>query len=264
VFLLEVVRRYEEGRSPGHRLGTWCCGAAPPPPGLIERADRVGVRAFRAYGMTESSGTCTLAAPTDPLSSRAETDGRVVGGAEVQAVGDDRETLPPGQVGELRIRGPQLLLAYTDAAHTTAQIDAEGWFYTGDIGEVDQDGWVRLRGRLKDIINRGGEKFSTRDIEESIGSHPDVATVAVVGVPHNRLGEAVAAFLTLAPGARWHGPQPLLEHLDRLALAKAKRPVEWHVLDALPMTPTGKLQKAKLLEMRSAMDRPTGNSEVLR
>lgn len=265
VFLADVVSRYEHGASPGYRLDLWCCGAAPPPPGLVERAEKVGIRAFRAYGMTESSGSCTLARRGDPLALRAGTDGRVVDGAQVQAVDEHRAPLPDGEQGELRVRGPQLLIGYTDAGHSAAQIDGDGWFYTGDVGVVDGEGWVQLRGRLKDIVNRGGEKFSTRDIEESIGAHPDVASVAVVGVPDERLGEVVGAFLVLAPGASWHGPGPVLEHLDRLALARPKRPVEWHVLDELPMTATGKVQKTKLLQMRSGVDRtPREEDEISR
>jgi acyl-CoA synthetase (AMP-forming)/AMP-acid ligase II len=252
VFALDVVARYEAGASPEHRLTTWCVGAAAPPPGLIERAERVGVTAFRAYGMTEASGTATLAGGGDPLDRRAGTDGRTVAGTELQAVDEQRRPLPPGQVGELRLRGPQLLLGYTDPAHTAAQIDADGWFYTGDVGEVDEDGWLVLRGRTKDIVNRGGEKFSTRDIEDAIASHPDVAMAAVVGAPDERLGEVVAAFVVLAPDRVWTGPEALLEHLARLDLAKAKRPVRWHPLDALPMTATGKIQKNKLLDLLSA------------
>lgn len=256
VFLHDVLTRYEAGASPGHRLTTWCVGAAPPPPGLIERAERAGVRAFRAYGMTEASGTCTLASPDDPMARRAGNDGRIVAGTELQAVDDHRTPLPAGQIGELRLRGPQLLLGYTDPAHTAAQIDADGWFYTGDVGEVDAVGWVNLRGRTKDIINRGGEKFSARDIEDALGSHPDVAMAAVVGAPDERLGEVVAAFLVLAPGRRWTGPESVLAHLDDLDLAKAKRPVHWQVLDAFPMTATGKVQKNKLLELTAPMTSP--------
>lgn len=262
LFLSDVVERYEHGHSADHRLGLWCCGAAPPPPGLIERADAVGIKAFRAYGMTESSGSCTLARKDDPLELRGGTDGRAVGGVEISAVDEHRNPLPSGEQGELRIRGPQLLLGYTDPTHTTVQLDDDGWFYTGDVGVVDDDGWVRLRGRLKDIINRGGEKFPTRDIEDAIGSHPEVAAVAVVGVPEERLGEAVAAFLVLSPGSEWHGPGPILDHLTSLDLAKAKRPVEWHVLDTLPMTVTGKVQKTKLVEI--SVSRSDRNSEVLR
>jgi acyl-CoA synthetase (AMP-forming)/AMP-acid ligase II len=249
VFLHDVLTRYEAGASPDHRLTTWCVGAAAAPPGLIERAERAGVRAFRAYGMTEASGTCTLASPDDPMARRAGNDGRIVAGTELQAVDEHRVPLPAGQIGELRLRGPQLFMGYTDPAHTAAQIDADGWFYTGDVGEVDAEGWVTLRGRTKDIINRGGEKFSARDIEDAIAGHPSVSMAAVVGAPDERLGEVVAAFVVLAPHAAWPGPEELLAHLDALGLAKPKRPVRWQVLDALPTTATGKVQKNKLLEL---------------
>lgn len=103
-----------------------------------------------------------------------------------------------------------------------------------------------MTGRLKDIINRGGEKFSAQDIEQVVGTHPAVQSVAVVGMPDERLGEKVVAFLTLADGHDRPGDDELVDHLEQAKLAKQKFPVEWHVLDALPMTLSGKVQKRKL------------------
>jgi len=104
-----------------------------------------------------------------------------------------------------------------------------------------------MTGRLKDIINRGGEKFSAQDIELAILEHPDVAEVAVLGLPDERFGERVGAFIRLAPGATWTGPEPLIDHLDAAGLAKQKWPVVWHVLpDGLPRTPSGKVKKNEL------------------
>jgi acyl-CoA synthetase len=167
----------------------------------------------------------------------------------IQAVGDDRQPLPFGEEGELRTRGPQLMDAYTDPEVNARQMDDEGWFYTGDVGFVTEDGWIRMTGRVKDIINRGGEKFSSQDIEYAIIGHDDVREVAVAGVPDTRFGEVVAAFLVLHEGVVWTGPEGILEHLERRSLAKPKFPVVWHVLDALPRNPTGKVQKNKLQEL---------------
>ena len=246
VFLQDLVQRYEAGAAPEHRLNLYACAGATLPPSLVVRAEAVGVRAMRCYGMTETAGVCAAAPADSPLHRRSEWDGRILPGMEIEAVEPDRKPLPAGIQGELRIRGPQLLTGYTDLDVTRAQIDDDGWFYPGDQGVVDAEGWVRMTGRLKDIINRGGEKFSTLDIEAAVGSHPDVAAVAVTAVPDARLGEAVGAWLVLNPGAAWTGPEHIIAHLDAARLAKQKIPTHWHVVSGLPRTASGKIQKHAL------------------
>jgi acyl-CoA synthetase (AMP-forming)/AMP-acid ligase II len=248
VFLADLVQRYEAGAGPKHRLSLYACAGATLPPSLVLRAEAVGVRAMRCYGMTETAGVCAAAPGNAPVERRSQWDGQILAGMEIQAVGSDRVPLPPGTEGELRIRGPQLLTAYTDPERTREQLDGEGWFYPGDIGVVDDQGWVRMSGRLKDIINRGGEKFSALDIESAIASHPDVAAVAVTAIPDERLGEAVGAWIVLAAGADWYGPGPLVEHLETVRLARQKIPVQWTVVPSLPTTASGKIQKNKLAE----------------
>jgi len=245
VFLAELLDRYE--REPdGHRISMFHTGAAPTGDSVVVRAQRLGVTAWRAWGMTEAP-TLTSGHPGDPLDRRTRTDGKVDVGSEVQAVDEHRAPLPAGTPGELRIRSPKLMLGYLDPAHQAASVDAEGWFYSGDIGVVDADGWVTIQGRFKDIINRGGEKFSAAEIESLVGEHPDIEAVAVVGLPDPRLGERVGAFVTLRPGRSWPGEAVLLAHLERHQLARQKYPVVWQVLDQLPRTPTGKIQKRQLL-----------------
>ncbi|HTF52641.1 MAG TPA: AMP-binding protein, partial [Pseudonocardia sp.] len=248
VFLSELLDRYE--REPaaerGHRISMFHTGAAPTGDSVVVRAQRLGVTAWRAWGMTEAP-TVTSGHPGDPLERRAHTDGRVDIGSEVQAVDERRRPLPAGTRGELRLRSPKLMLGYLDPEHQAAAVDADGWFYTGDIGVVDTDGWVTIQGRVRDIINRGGEKFSAAEIESVIGSHPDVEAVAVVGLPDRRLGEQVGAFVTVRPGRRWPGEAALLAHLESHQLARQKLPVVWRVLDQLPRTPTGKVQKRDLV-----------------
>lgn len=252
VFLSDLVQRYEAGAAAKHRLDLYACAGATLPPSLVLRAEAVGVRAMRCYGMTETAGVCAAAPGHAAVERRSLWDGQVLAGMEIQAVAPDRAPLPAGAEGELRIRGPQLLTAYTDPERTREQIDSDGWFYPGDIGIVDGEGWVRMSGRLKDIINRGGEKFSALDIESAIASHPDVAAVAVTAVPDERLGEAVGAWIVLTPSAEWHGPAGLIEHLEANRLARQKIPVQWTVVPALPTTASGKVQKNKLAQW----DRP--------
>lgn len=246
VFLTGFVERYEQGLSPSHRLSVFMCGGAAVPPSLIERAEAVGIRAFRCWGMTEAP-TTTLAAPDDPLEWRAQRDGRASEGTEIEAVDDERRPLPAGALGELRVRSPEQMMGYTDPVADAAQVDAEGWFYTGDVGFVTGDGWVTMVGRKKDIVNRGGEKFSCSDIEAVIAGHPAVAAVAIVGVPDERLGEKVAAFVTLHPGAAWPGRDEFLDHLEAARLARQKFPVEWRIVESIPITMSGKIRKHELL-----------------
>ena len=127
-------------------------------------------------------------------------------------------------------------------------MDADGWFYTGDVGVVDAEGWVTIQGRLKDIINRGGEKFPAAEIEELIAGHPAIAAVAVVGLPDERLGEQVGAFVTVRPGRSWPGEEALLAHLEHHQLARQKLPVIWQVLDEMPRNAAGKIAKRNLVQ----------------
>jgi acyl-CoA synthetase (AMP-forming)/AMP-acid ligase II len=253
VFLSDLVQRYEAGAAPKHRLDLYACAGATLPPSLVLRAEAVGVRAMRCYGMTETAGVCAAAPGNAAVERRSQWDGQILAGMEIQAVAPDRTPLAVGAEGELRIRGPQLLTAYTDAERNREQLDSEGWFYPGDIGMVDGEGWVRMSGRIKDIINRGGEKFSALDIESAIASHPDVAAVAVTAVPDARLGEAVGAWIVLRAGIDWHGPDKLIEHLETVRLARQKIPAQWTVVPSLPTTASGKVQKNKL----AAWDRPS-------
>jgi acyl-CoA synthetase (AMP-forming)/AMP-acid ligase II len=249
LILQDLIERYEASDRQGHRIQRYVCGGGAMPPSLIERADAVGIKASRNYGMTETTGTIAACHADAPIARRAHFDGQLFYGSEVEIVDDQRRPLSLGKTGEIRIRCPLMMIGYTDPKLNEAQLDAEGWFYTGDLGRLDDDDWLTFEGRTKDIINRGGEKFSSQDIEAAIASFPGIADVAVVGAPHPRFGEVVAAFIRLKPGAVWIGPEPVLDHLEQVKLAKAKRPVQWHVLEEFPRTPSGKVQKQGLREL---------------
>ena len=247
IFLSEILDRYERGEGREHRIPMFHTGAAPTAGTVIRRAGALGVTAWRAWGMTEAP-TMSLGGPGAPLDLRTDTDGRITPGSEVQAVDENGVPVPPGTPGELRVRGDKLMLGYLDPAQQAAHVDGDGWFRTGDIGILDEQGWVTIRGRLKDVINRGGEKFSAAEIESAIGSHPSIGAVAVLGVPDPRLGERVAAFVTVAPGHQWPGEDALLAYLRDQHLARQKLPAVWQVRAELPRTATGKLRKRDLLE----------------
>lgn len=248
LFLTEMIATYESGRFASRPIRLYASAGAATPPDVIRRADAFGVRAGSVYGMTEA-GTLSGFSEDDSLELRATMDGRIFEGMEIQAVDHERRPLPFGQPGELRVRGPQTMDRYTDPLASERQIDEDGWFYTGDVGYVTADGWLKMTGRLKDIINRGGEKFSAQDIEMAILSHPDVVEAAVLGLPDERFGECVGAFIRLSDEVAWSGPERLLAHLDAVGLAKQKLPVIWHVLpEGLPRTPSGKVKKNELAE----------------
>ena len=243
VFLTELVERYEAGDDGGHRLSEFQTGAAATSTSVLRRAATVGISAWRAWGMTEAP-TISYGTASDPLDRRADTDGRIEPGSEVRAVDADGRLLPPGAEGELVLRSPKQMMGYLDARHDHSRPD--GWLSTGDLGRVDADGWVCITGRVKDIINRGGEKFSCREIEDALASHPAVKAVAVLGVPEQRLGEQVIAYVTVRPEAGYPGPDALTAHLAGLRLAPQKHPVAIMVVEQLPMTPTGKVLKTEL------------------
>ncbi len=242
--LLDEYARRGIGRS---ALRQYCCGGAAVPPHLVERAQSLGITAYRAWGMTELP-TATIANERDPLDRRARTDGRVADGVEVQAVDEHRCPLGPSIAGELRIRGPERTTGYVDPALNAGVIDADGWLYTGDVGVLDADGYVSITGRVKDIINRGGEKLSAREIEDLLAMHPAVGEVAVLGVPGGRLGERVCAAIVAANGASVD-ESALAAWLADREIARQKIPERWRAVDALPRTPAGKVQKFKLAEL---------------
>jgi acyl-CoA synthetase (AMP-forming)/AMP-acid ligase II len=229
-------------------LRNFACGGAAVPRVVMERSEEQGIPASRVYGMTELP-TATVMNRAHPFDLRAETDGAIAPGVEVRTVGTGGEPLAIGCAGELLVRGPEQMLGYLDAAANGAALDEAGWFSTGDVGVVrvvDGAGFVTITGRLKDVINRGGEKFSAREIEDLLITHPAVRHAAVVPGPDARLGEVPVAFVVL-DGAGSAARGELAAHLQAMGLPRQKTPLAWHFVDALPMTPSGKVKKFELV-----------------
>jgi acyl-CoA synthetase len=245
-FLNELVALYESSDFCGHRLSKFQTGAAPTGSALLARADRVGIAAWRAWGMTEAP-TISYAAADDPLDRRANFDGRVEPESQVVAVDEAGVALPAGREGHLLLRSPKQMMGYVRDADATRH--PGGWLATGDVGMVDCDGWVRITGRIKDIINRGGEKFSAREIENALCDHPAIEAAAVLGVSEQRLGEQVVAYVTTRPGQCYPGLSAIIDYLQRRRMAPQKYPVAITVLEALPMTATGKVHKHALAQL---------------
>ena len=218
-------------------------GAAPCPWDLAcEWRERTGVRIFRGYGSTELFRPLSYLAAD--VEDRAEAIGRPVPGVEVRVVDDDGRTLPPGEVGELLIRTPAAMDGYLDAPDDTREVLVDSWFRTGDLARVTAEGWVTIEGRKRERILRGGYSVFPQEVEAVLLTHPAVGEAAVVGVPHDELGEEVAAFVALREGERAE-PDELIAHCKgRLAAFKYPRRVT--IVAELPKAPTGKVLK-KLL-----------------
>ncbi|HVY11647.1 MAG TPA: AMP-binding protein [Mycobacteriales bacterium] len=224
-------------------LRNFACGGAPVPRSVMQASEAQGIPASRVYGMTELP-TVTVMNSAEDFEHRAGTDGRIAAGVEVRVVAEDLD-VPCGGEGELVVRGPERMLGYLRASDNASALDGAGWFRTGDIGAVDADGYVRITGRLKDVINRGGEKFSAREIEDLLLGHPGVRAAAILPGADARLGEVPVAYVVLDDQSVTDAE--LVAYAASAGLARQKTPVAWHFLDALPMTPSGKVKKFELL-----------------
>jgi fatty-acyl-CoA synthase len=225
-------------------------GGSPVPPELAHRVEqRFGARFTTVYGQTELSPVVTQTSPDDSPEDKANTAGRPLPQVEV-AIRDPvtGETVPTGQPGEICARGYQAMLGYFDMPERTAEtIDAEGWVRTGDLGILDDRGYLRVTGRIKDMIIRGGENIYATEIEQVLFSHPGVRDVAVLGLPDPTWGEIVAAVLVPAdPGQIPDAAE--LHDLCRTHLAPHKTPARWFGVTELPLTGSGKIQKFRLRE----------------
>ncbi|WP_268896225.1 class I adenylate-forming enzyme family protein [Actinomadura physcomitrii] len=224
-----------------------CGGGSTVPPELIRRFETsLGVQLSIAYGQSESPyATSTDLSDSDVV--KAETLGRPCAHREVRIERLGGGTAGIGEHGELLIRSPLNMTAYHDRPDETAQaIDADGWLHTGDICSMDEDGVLRIHGRSKEVIIRGGENIYPREVEEALLTHPSIADVAVLGLPDERLGEIVAAFVRCAAGATADPSD--LEDFARARLASYKVPRVWHFVDQFPLTASGKIRKHVLRE----------------
>jgi non-ribosomal peptide synthetase component E (peptide arylation enzyme) len=228
-------------------LRIFACAGATIPRQMGERArQQIGCTLIGMWGMSECF-VGSASAPTDPDDKLWASDGRAMPGAELAIFDDDhKQQLPPGEVGELATRGPHVALGYfNDPERTAAAFSAEGWLFSGDLATIDPQGYIRIVGRKKDIINRGGLKISAREIEDLILEHPKVARVAVVPLPDARLGEKCCACVVTRDDAQI-GLAELTSLLLERGVATYKLPEFVALLHDFPMTPSGKVQKFRL------------------
>ena len=199
------------------------------------------------YGMTETSPASFQTAPDDPLERRLGTVGRIHPHVEVKVVDDDGRIVPRGEPGELLTRGYLVMLGYWDDAERTAEaVDAAGWMHTGDLATIDDEGYCCIVGRIKDMIIRGGENVYPREVEEFLYGHPDIEDVQVIGVPDERFGEQLCAWIKLRDGTSVTTEQ--IQDFCEGQIAHFKIPHYVKIVDSFPMTVTGKIQKFVMRE----------------
>lgn len=218
--------------------------ASLPPQVMAEVEAAFNAPVIEAYGMTEAAHQMA-ANPLPPKERNAGTVG-IPAGPEIAIMNTDNELLAVGAIGEVVIRGPNVTLGYRNNPAANAEAFSEGWFRTGDQGVIDADGYLRLTGRLKEIINRGGEKISPREVDEVLLDHPDVEQVVTFALPHAKLGEAVAAAIVLRDGA--DGDEYALRQFAGERLAAFKVPEKILFLEEIPKGATGKLQRIGLAD----------------
>lgn len=254
-FLMDLVyhpalTRYD--RLPALRL--FLCGGASVPEQLMHDARTNLPHTFTSplWGMTECGGvtTCPFDAPLEKLLA---TDGKPCGGMELKVAGPDGAALPPGMEGELLARGPMVARGYVAQPELTRQYFLDdGFFRTGDRARMDEDGYIKITGRIKDLIIRGGINISPVEIENVLFSHPKVMNAAVVGMPDERLGERICAFVVLEEGETLDKAE-VQRWMEAANVAKPKWPERVERVDALPMTASGKVQKFRLRERIAEM-----------
>ncbi|MDH4427192.1 MAG: cyclohexanecarboxylate-CoA ligase [Acidovorax sp.] len=246
-FLTDLAKNVAESGKTVPTLKTFLCAGAPIPGPLVEQARAVlGTKIVSAWGMTEN-GAVTLIRLDDPDERAFTTDGCPLPGVELKIVDFDGAVQPAGQAGKLMVRSVSNFGGYLKRPHLNGT-DAEGWFDTGDLARVDEQGYVRITGRSKDVIIRGGENIPVVEIEALLYRHPAIAMAAVVAYPDERMGERACAVVVPKPGQTVDLPS-IVEFMKSQKVAMQYIPERLILRDAMPSTPSGKIQKFKLREM---------------
>lgn len=247
---LFMSQRPEFAQSDLSSVRSFVCGGAPVPETLIKGYGQRGIPFAQGYGLTETA-PLALVLRTDEVGVRIGAAGnQVLPLSDVRLVDADNTPVPAGARGEICVRGPQVMAGYwRNPQATAAVIDADGWFHTGDIGQADDDGYVWVIDRVKDMVISGGENVYPAEVEDVLYGHPAIAEVAVLGTPHEKWGEAVTAVVALRPGTTLTLEQ--LREFARDKLAAFKLPIRLEFVDALPRTQSGKVVKYQLRELVS-------------
>jgi acyl-CoA synthetase len=247
-FLHTLLAEYDAERHDLSGLRLWTCAGAPIPAAVVERASATlpNIKVLSLYGRSENLVTTTCSV-TDDASRALTSDGTAMPGAEVKIVGEDGNEVPRGTEGDIAYRGPAHMIEYlANPEETAALFTKDGFSKSGDLGKMTEDGYVRVTGRTKDIVIRGGMNISVREIEEHLAHHPALQAFSVVGMPDERLGERVCCFVVAASGHDAPTVDQLREFLLEEGMPIQKTPERVVAVDALPMTATGKVLKHEL------------------
>jgi cyclohexanecarboxylate-CoA ligase len=235
-------------------LKVFVSAGAPIPRALVSKARQtLGAAIVSAWGMSEN-GAVTTTRLDDPEEKTTSTDGCPLPGMKLRVVDAEGRAVSVGEEGRLQVRGCSNFVGYLKRPDLDTT-DAEGWFDTGDLARMDADGYIRIAGRSKDIIIRGGENIPVVEVEGLLFRHPAVAEVAVVGVPDARLGERACAFVRLREGASLSFEE-MVAHLEAQRMARQYMPERLEIVEELPRTPSGKIQKFRLREIARDPGRP--------
>ncbi|HBL7174860.1 cyclohexanecarboxylate-CoA ligase [Escherichia coli] len=242
-FVYDLLNVLEKQPADLSALRFFLCGGTTIPKKVARECQQRGIKLLSVYGSTESSPHAVVNLD-DPLSRFMHTDGYAAAGVEIKVVDDARKTLPPGCEGEEASRGPNVFMGYFDEPELTARaLDEEGWYYSGDLCRMDEAGYIKITGRKKDIIVRGGENISSREVEDILLQHPKIHDACVVAMPDERLGERSCAYVVLKAPHHSLSLEEVVAFFSRKRVAKYKYPEYIVVIEKLPRTASGKIQK---------------------
>ncbi|HCP4040050.1 TPA: medium-chain fatty-acid--CoA ligase [Escherichia coli] len=242
-FVYDLLNLLEKQPADLSALRFFLCGGTTIPKKVARECQQRGIKLLSVYGSTESSPHAVVNLD-DPLSRFMHTDGYAAAGVEIKVVDDARKTLPPGCEGEEASRGPNVFMGYFDEPELTARaLDEEGWYYSGDLCRMDEAGYINITGRKKDIIVRGGENISSREVEDILLQHPKIHDACVVAMPDERLGERSCAYVVLKAPHHSLSLEEVVAFFSRKRVAKYKYPEHIVVIEKLPRTASGKIQK---------------------
>ncbi|AKV98272.1 MULTISPECIES: AMP-binding protein [Marinobacter] len=246
-FLADLVKTAPKHEGELDSLRIFVSAGAPIPSAVVEQAGKVlNAKIVSAWGMTEN-GAVTTTCPEDPDERASQSDGKALTYTEVKVTDFQGNELPAGEEGSLLVRGSSLFVGYLKRPELYG-VDEGGWFNTGDLARVDKDGYIRITGRTKDVVIRGGENIPVVEVENLLYKFPGIADVALVGCPDERLGERLCAYVTLDENATDLTLDELKSYLTKQQLSKSYLPEYLEVIEAMPRTASGKIQKFKLRE----------------
>ena len=242
-FVYDLLNLLEKQPADLSALRFFLCGGTTIPKKVARECQQRSIKLLSVYGSTESSPHAVVNLD-DPLSRFMHTDGYAAAGVEIKVVDDARKTLPPGCEGEEASRGPNVFMGYFDEPELTARaLDEEGWYYSGDLCRMDEAGYIKITGRKKDIIVRGGENISSREVEDILLQHPKIHDACVVAMSDERLGERSCAYVVLKAPHHSLSLEEVVAFFSRKRVAKYKYPEHIVVIEKLPRTTSGKIQK---------------------